>query len=73
MIIKRAGEDILNSEQLEGKTTSRKGIYSGKIVNVTVNEVRLPGKGTSKRELVFHPSDVGIIAFNEQGRLLLTK
>ena len=55
MITKKAGEDMLNNEQFEEKTISRKEIYSGKIIDVAVDEVRLPDGGTSKRELVFHP------------------
>ena len=73
MITKKAGEDMLNNEQFEEKTISRKEIYSGKIIDVAVDEVRLPDGGTSKRELVFHPGGVGIIAFDEQDRLLLVK
>lgn len=64
---------MLNNEQFEEKTISRKEIYSGKIIDVAVDEVRLPDGGTSKRELVFHPGGVGIIAFDEQDRLLLVK
>ncbi len=64
---------MLNNEQFEEKTISRKEIYSGKIIDVAVDEVRLPDGGTSKRELVFHPGGVGIIAFDEHDRLLLVK
>ena len=49
MITKKAGEDMLNNEQFEEKTISRKEIYSGKIIDVAVDEVRLPDGGTSKR------------------------
>ena len=42
MITKKAGEDMLNNEQFEEKTISRKEIYSGKIIDVAVDEVRLP-------------------------------
>lgn len=37
MITKKAGEDMLNNEQFEEKTISRKEIYSGKIINVAVD------------------------------------
>ena len=33
---------MLNNEQFEEKTISRKEIYSGKIIDVAVDEVRLP-------------------------------
>ena len=64
---------MLNNKQFEEKTISRKEIYSGKIIDVAVDEVRLPDGGTSKMELVFHPGGVGIIAFDEHDRLLLVK
>lgn len=38
MITKKAGEDMLNNEQFEEKTISRKEIYSGKIIDVAVDE-----------------------------------
>lgn len=58
MITKKAGEDMLNNEQFEEKTISRKEIYSGKIIDVAVDEVRLPDGGTSKRELVLDRKSV---------------
>lgn len=64
---------MLNNEQLEEKIIGRKEIYSGKITGVAIDEVRLPNGGASKRELVFHPGGVGIIAFDEHDHLLLVK
>ncbi len=64
MITKKAGEDMLNNEQFEEKTISRKEIYSGKIIDVAVDEVRLPDGGPRRENWYF------ILAVS--GSLLLT-
>ncbi|WP_165005521.1 NUDIX hydrolase [Enterococcus sp. ZJ1668] len=64
---------MLEYEQFEEKTVSRKEIFKGKIIEVALDEVRLPDGSTAQRELVFHPGGVGIIAFDEEERLLLVK
>ncbi|MEY8445908.1 NUDIX hydrolase [Enterococcus ratti] len=64
---------MLNDNQFEEKTIKRKEIYRGAIIDVMLDEVRLPNGDHAKRELVFHSGGVGIIAFDEQNRLLLVK
>ena len=64
---------MLEYEQFEEKTIERKEIYHGAIIDVAVDDVRLPDGKLAKRELVFHPGGVGIIAFDDQNRLLLVK
>ncbi|MEQ6207291.1 NUDIX hydrolase [Enterococcus mundtii] len=64
---------MLEYEQFEEKTIQRKEIYHGAIIDVAVDDVRLPDGNIGKRELVFHPGGVGIIAFDEKDRLLLVK
>lgn len=64
---------MLEYEQFEEKTIERKEIYHGAIIDVAVDDVRLPDGKLAKRELVFHLGGVGIIAFDDQERLLLVK
>lgn len=64
---------MLEYEQFEEKTIKRKEIYHGAIIDVALDDVQLPDGNHAKRELVFHPGGVGIIAFDEQDRLLLVK
>ncbi|MBF8808510.1 MAG: NUDIX hydrolase [Enterococcus lacertideformus] len=64
---------MLEYEQFEEKTIERKEIYRGAIIYVALDEVQLPDGNRAKRELVFHPGGVGIIAFDNQDRLLLVK
>ena len=54
-------------------TTNRETIYSGKIIDVVVDDVTLPNGKTAKRELVFHNGAVAIIAITDEGKLLLVR
>lgn len=57
----------------EEKTMKCDKIYEGKIVNLRIDTVELPDKKYSKREIVEHPGGVGVVAFNEDGKMLLVK
>ncbi|GFN35428.1 NUDIX hydrolase [Tepidimicrobium xylanilyticum] len=57
----------------EEKTMKSERVYEGKIVNLRVDTVELPGKKYSKREIVEHPGAVGIIPIKEDGSLILVK
>ncbi len=60
-------------EDFEEKTNKRKTIYEGKIIEVFVDDVRLPNGGTAKRELVFHHGGVGVIAITKAGKMIFVK
>lgn len=64
---------MISFEGFEEKTISRKEIFKGKIIDVFVDDVQLPGGGVSKRELVFHPGGVGIIAITPENKMLFVK
>lgn len=70
---KKAGEKMLEYNQFEETTIHRNEIYKGAIIDVAVDDVRLPDGNIAKRELVFHQGGVGIVAFDEKDRLLLVK
>lgn len=55
------------------KTLSSETIYNGKIINVQLDEVELPNGKTSKRELVYHPGAVAVIALTEEDRILMVR
>lgn len=57
----------------EEKTMKSERIYEGKIVNLRVDTVELPGKKYSKREIVEHPGAVGIVPITEDGKIILVK
>jgi ADP-ribose pyrophosphatase len=45
--------------------------YRGKIINVRTDTVRVPEGTTTEREVVEHPGAVGIVALDEQDRVLM--
>lgn len=63
----------MNYEDFEEKTLSRKEIFQGKIIDVAVDDVRLPDGSTAKRELVFHPGAVAIITITDQDKMIMVK
>lgn len=64
---------MLSFENFEEKTISRKEIFHGKIIDVVLDEVALPNGGTAKRELVFHPGGVGIVAITPENKMLFVR
>ena len=47
--------------------------YKGKIINLRVDDARLPNGATSKREVVEHPGGVGVLALTDKGEALLVQ
>ena len=64
---------MLTYKDFEEKTISRKEIFHGKIIDVVVDDVALPNGGTSKRELVFHPGGVAVIAITEEDKMVFVR
>lgn len=53
--------------------TAEKRIYDGKILNLRVDDVKMPSGRTAKREVVEHRDAVGIIAITDRGTTLLVR
>lgn len=47
--------------------------FSGKIITVVTDVVRMPGGGTGERDVVRHPGAVGAVAVDAEHRVLLIK
>lgn len=61
-------------EALAETTLTRKQIFQGTMLELVVDDVRLPDGNTARRELIFHPGAVGIIPFvAQQNKLILVK
>jgi 8-oxo-dGTP pyrophosphatase MutT (NUDIX family) len=48
-------------------------IYSGRIVSLRTDTVAMPGGGTSVREVVHHPGAVGIVAIDDEDRVVMVR
>ncbi|MFC4387724.1 NUDIX hydrolase [Gracilibacillus marinus] len=57
----------------EEKTVKTNHIFSGKIIQLQVDDVLLPNGEMSKRELIKHPGAVAIIAMTENNKLVMVK
>ena len=53
------------------QVVSTETVYSGRVISVRRDEVSMPGDTTSVRDVVEHPGAVGVVALDEQGRVLL--
>ena len=53
------------------EVVSSETTYAGRIISVRKDVVRMPGETTSQRDVVEHPGAVGVVALDEQGRVLL--
>ncbi|MBS2969500.1 NUDIX hydrolase [Metabacillus sp. KIGAM252] len=60
-------------EHLREKELSSEQIYSGKIIDLYVQEVELPNGKTSKREIIKHPGAVAVIALTSDGKILMVE
>ena len=58
---------------LEEKTLKTEHIYSGRIIQVQVDEVELPNGKTSTRELVKHPGAVAVIAVTDENKIVMVE
>lgn len=60
-------------KKFEEKSISSERIYEGKIINLKVDEVRLPNGHTSKRELIEHPGAVAILAITPEKKIIMVE
>lgn len=57
--------------RLEETTLSTNNIFSGKIISLQVDTVRLPNGNTATREVVRHPGAVAVLALKDQKMLVV--
>jgi 8-oxo-dGTP pyrophosphatase MutT (NUDIX family) len=48
-------------------------IYSGRVISLRRDTVAMPGGGDSVREVVHHPGAVGVVALDDEGRVVLLR
>lgn len=64
---------VCQMSSLEEKTVKTEHIFSGRIIQVQVDEVELPNGKTSTRELVKHPGAVAVIAITDDKKLVMVE
>ena len=60
-------------KKFEEKTISSEQIFSGKVINLQVDEVELPNGKTSRREIIKHPGAVAVIAITPDQKLVMVE
>ncbi|HLR08186.1 MAG TPA: NUDIX hydrolase [Bacillota bacterium] len=60
-------------KKFEEKTIRTEEIYNGQIINLQVDDVKLPNGATSKRELVKHPGAVAVIPITKDKRIVFVE
>ncbi len=53
------------------EVVSSERVFAGRVISVRKDVVTMPGDTTSQRDVVEHPGAVGVVAIDEQGRVLL--
>ena len=48
-------------------------VYTGRIISLRKDTVAMPGGGTSDREVVHHPGAVGVVALDDQDRVVMVR
>ncbi|TCW41243.1 NUDIX domain-containing protein [Laceyella sacchari] len=57
----------------EEKTIASRTIYTGKVVQLQVDDVQLPDGRAAKREIVKHPGAVAVLAITDEGKMVLVR
>ncbi|MDY6029527.1 MAG: NUDIX hydrolase [Acidaminococcaceae bacterium] len=68
--IKKFSETSLDEKYIEG---SRENIFSGKLLHVKKDYVRLPNGAEASREYIVHPGAVAVVAQLADGKVVLVK
>lgn len=63
----------MKDTDFEEVTISRQPIFKGQVIDVVLDDVRLPSGESAKRELVLHRGAIGIIALTADDRLVLVR
>lgn len=62
-----------DSEKLVEKTISSEKVFSGRLLHVYFDEVRLPDGNTSTREWIKHPGASAVVPVFENGDIMMVK
>lgn len=64
---------VADMHRFEEKTITSKKIFEGNIIDLQVDEVKLPNGETAERELVYHPGAVAVIPITEDNKIVLVE
>ena len=59
------------SQTHDHRVESSEQVFTGRVISVRKDVVTMPGETTSQRDVVEHPGAVGVVALDDDGRVLL--
>jgi ADP-ribose pyrophosphatase len=59
------------SEPHDHQVETTETVFTGRVISVRKDVVSMPGQTTSQRDVVVHPGAVGVVALDDQDRVLL--
>ena len=59
------------SEPHDHQVQTTETVFTGRVISVRKDVVSMPGETTSQRDVVVHPGAVGVVALDDQERVLL--
>jgi ADP-ribose pyrophosphatase len=59
------------SDPHDHQVLSTETVFTGRVISVRKDVVSMPGQTTSQRDVVVHPGAVGVVALDDQDRVLL--
>jgi ADP-ribose pyrophosphatase len=65
--------ESVTMKKFEEKTIKSETLYEGKIIQLQLDDVKLPNGKTSKRELIKHPGAVAVIALKDDGKIIMVE
>lgn len=60
-------------DHLKETTIKKDKLFSGRIIDLYLEEVRLPNGNTSSREIIKHPGAVAVIAITEENKIVMVR
>ncbi|WP_339146573.1 MULTISPECIES: NUDIX hydrolase [unclassified Sutcliffiella] len=60
-------------DHLKEKTLHREKLFSGRIIDLYMEDVELPNGKTSKREIIKHPGAVAVIAVTADNKIVMVR
>lgn len=73
MSIDLGSGDLRSAEHLRETPTARRAIYSGRLLTIHEDDVRLVDGTQAQREVVAHPGAVAIVAVDDADRVVLVR
>lgn len=63
----------MNKEQATSKLLNKKTVFQGKVIQLNLEQIRLPNQQECELEIIHHPGGAACVALNQQGEICLLR